>query len=364
MSILGLSWGKNFSALESETDLPDIFPLSCSEKDFVRTDTLTLFTKILTDVIERTEGINDAVMPLLWDNCLQSESNKGLVQLLADAISQKNDLFLVWDKTLKVLREATNDEKIKIREDYKRQAKSPIGIFVSFKNYLRADMIKLYSALEYAIVASLSKNMNLSKAIMIKIKDLRGSVNLTDAARAQSQAGKIANLLAKGKDIYTDAGDTVETATPDLDATREAMSFLDSKRSFYLGLPNSYLTGESPKGLGDSGQGESKAIDRGLKIYYFSIVKPVVEELFQIKTTFKPQDAGNLSVGLDALKTFSLLDEELINLENKTKIINKLLDLPENAKGIQTPEPEADPNAGLKLPPIPTDKKDDEKKDE
>jgi len=33
------------------------------------------------------------------------------------------------------------------------------------------------------------------------------------------------------------------------------------------------------------------------------------------------------------VKTFALVDEELISLENKTLIINKLLDLPEDAEG-------------------------------
>jgi hypothetical protein len=255
-------------------ELPDIFPIDITRTNFVQADTLAIYYKILADVFERTHGIPEKAMPLLWDNCLQSETNKGLVTLLAEAMTDKKDLFLVYDKSLGTLRLATSDEQRQIREDYKNRAESKIGVYVSFSKYTRTDMVRLYSALEYATVAGMYKTANLSKAIQIKIEALRSSVGLNDSAIARAQAATVAKSLGAGRDVVLDAKDIIETALPQTKPASDSMNLFNQKRAFYLGLPASYITGEAPAGLGDSGLAEARAIDRGLKIYYFSIVKP------------------------------------------------------------------------------------------
>ncbi len=58
---------------------------------------------------------------------------------------------------------------------------------------------------------------------------------------------------------------------------------------------------------------------------------------------------------MDVIKTFALVDEEFVSRENKTKIINQLLDLPEDAKGDPVPKPVAlpapDPGKPVAAPP-------------
>jgi hypothetical protein len=263
---------------------------------------------------------------------------------------------LVYNAALGVLRKATNQEMIQIRADYEKQGKSAIGVFISFKQYLRSDMIKLYSALEYCTVAALHKSMNLSKAVQFKMSDLRATVGLKDSAETKTQAKAIANALSCGKDILLDAKDEIMTVTPDLTAVQSAMDFLNQKRSFYLGMPASYNTGEAPKGLGDSGEGDSRAVERGLKQYYFSVVKPVIEAVFEVKTTFKSQDFRQVSSGIEAMKTFEITSDELISKENKTSILNKLFDLDEDAKGDPAPALKTVNPANPAIPP-PADKK-------
>jgi hypothetical protein len=334
------TWFGWSSSTERGSDLPDLFPLGLAEDVFVKTDVINIYTKILTDVIERTQGIPDNFEVSIWDNCLQSEASEGLVTLLAKAMADKKDLFLVFDKSVKVLRKATIEEERQIREDYKKGASSPTGAFVSFKNYSRTDMLILYSALEYCTIAGLNKSMNLSKAIQFKVSELRSSVSLADSSAASAQGLTIATALKNGKDVLLDAKDSVATASPDLTATQASMGFLNQKRSFYLGMPASYITGEAPKGLGDSGEGDAKAVERGLKNYFFSIVKPVVEAVFGSKTTFKSEDFVQLSTSLEAMKTFELTSDELISQDNKRIIINKLFGLPEDTKGDPPAKPD------------------------
>lgn len=324
-------------------ELLDIFPMPVSKDEFVKTDIVSIYSKILTDVLERTHGLTDDQVSLMWDNCVKSNSSDGLVTLLSKAMADKQDLFLVYEKAVGVIRKAKSDEEVKIRADYEKSAQSSVGVFISFKNYSRSDMIKLYLGLEYCTVSALHKSMNLSKAVQLKINDLRASVSLADAADAKTQAQTMAKALASGKDVLMDAKDSIETAVPDLTAVKESIIFLIQKISFYLGLPSAYLVGEQTGGLGTTGEGDTLAIERGLKAYYFSIIKPSVEALLGVKLTYKSQAFRQIAGSMEVIKTFSLVDESLISLENKQKIVNQLLDLPEDAEGDGQPEPVPDP---------------------
>lgn len=314
-------------AVSDESELPEIFPLNVVSSVFVQTDVLNVYSKILTDCIERTQGIPEEVFPLLWDNCLQSEANHGLITHLAIAMVEKKDLFLVYDPAISLLRVADDAETQQIRLDYKKQGESSVGVFVSFKHYHRTDMIKIYSAMEYCVVASLNKMMNLSKAIQYKMSDMRSSVSLNDKEIAVEQAKSMAMALRNGKDIMMDQKDEVTTNTPDITSIKESILFLDSKRAFYYCMPLSYITGEQTGGIGSTGEGDMKAVERGLKQYFISIIKPVLEAIFDITVTFKSNDFRQIGSALEALKTFDLVSDNYITQDEKKIIIQRLLDL-------------------------------------
>lgn len=329
----------------STSDIGDLFPVAIKQSDFLRVDVLNIYAKILTDTIERTNGIPDQYVHTFWDNCLASEASEGLVTMLSKAMVEKADLFLVFDKATKVLRKADASESAQIRTDYKKEGESSVGTYVSFRNYQRTDMIKLYSTLEYYAVASLYKNMNLAKAIQLKMSDIRASVALNDRADVEAQAKALSDALKKGNDIMLDAKDMIETGKPDLTATNSAMEFINQRRSFYLGLPASYVTGEIQNGMGDTGQADTKAVDRGLKGYFYSIVRPVLTSLFKIEgLQYKAEDNAQISTGLEALRTFELVGEDLISTESRLKVVNMLFGFPEDTEG-GSPRPEPDPPA-------------------
>ncbi len=349
-------WFSLFGSERVNDEIPFLFPLSIEQKEFICIDVITLYSKILTDVFERSEGLSEDEETVLWDNCLESESHYGLITLVAKAMHDKANLFLVYDRAVNVIRKATEQEAAQIIADYKKQAFSSVGIYISFALYLRTDMIRLYSALEYHTVGALNKSMNVSKAVQLKISDLRSTVALVDKAEAKTQAMAMAKGLSQGRDLLLDGKDVVETAKPDLTATQAAMEFLNEKRAFYLGMPCSYITGELNSGLGDTGQADSKAIDRGLKGYFVSIVKPICKALFDKAVTFKSEDFMQLDSAVNTMKVFAITDEELMTSDNKREILNKLFGLPEDEPGgpkapppvIVVPPP-ADPNA---KPPV------------
>lgn len=318
------------SVAESGTELPEIWPELFDRDAFVKIDVEMVYAKILTDVLERTHGLEEDQVAMLWDNCLSGNSREGLVTMLAKAMRDQEELFIVYESISKgadILRRAKGQEAEQIKADYLKTASSEKGIFISFKNYSKSDMVKIYAGLEYDTLSSLSKSRNLSKAIQLKMSNLRSSTGAGDAMEAIAQAKAIARSLSEGKDILLDKDDSVETATVDLTATKESIAFLDAKRSFYLGMPASYLNGTQTTGIGTTGESDTKAVERGLKPYYFSILKPVLEELFETKVRYKSQDVRQIGLACETMKTFELVGEEYLNRENKKRIIEGLLDI-------------------------------------
>lgn len=335
-------WGSNNGGTPQD-ELPLIFPLSLKQDSFIEIDVINIFQKILTDVIERCQGIKEEHQDLFYDNCMASEAAHGLISLLARAMAYKRNLYLVYTPALNVLRQATPEEQEQIIVDYKKSGKSATGVFISFEHYLKADLVRLYSALEYITIASLHKSMNLSVAIQMKMSDLRQSTGLIDSASVKAQAVTIAKALGNGRDVLIDAKDVIENAVPDLTAIKNTIDYLSEKRAFYLGLPKSYLCGEMTEGIGTTGESDTKATERGLKNYYQSIIRPVLKMLFEVECSYKSQDFRNIDSAVKALQTFAVTDEEILSLENKTLIINKLLDLPEDSEG-DGPDPVLPPD--------------------
>lgn len=344
-----------FGAKNTEVELPSLFPLSIAENSFIEMDIETIYSRILTDVLERTQNIPEERKPLLWDNCLASEKSDGLVTLLVKAMYHKSELFVVFDPATNVIREANQTEKAKIRDDYKASGKSETGVYLTFKNYRRTDMLKVYAVLEYCAIGGLNKSMNLSTALQFKMNDLRASVATVDAGITQAQAVAVAEALKKGRGALLDGKDTIELAKPDLTATTSAMEFISEKKSFYLGLPASYITGDlTSGGIGDTGTGDAKAVERGLRGYYFSIIKPTVEALFGIKTEFETEDYAQISTTLEVIRTFELTSDELVSQKNKQIIVNRLLGLPDNEKGDAPAAPARDVTGTIPAPaPVP-----------
>jgi hypothetical protein len=316
----------NFSAPYSiNAELPELYPFSLEYSEFVNSDIKSIYTKILTDVVDRTQGISEELEMNLWDNCLANEASKGLVTLLSEAMTYKKDLYLVFQND--VLRKATQQELTTIRDDYQSKGFSDIGVYISFGSYKRTDMLRVYSEMEYSVLNSLNKKLNISSAMMFKMSGLRESVANSNKEPIETQAKTMTSALALGRNVLMDQNDSIEMAVPDMATTKEAIEFLDSKRAFYLNLPNSYITGSLTSGIGSTGESDTKAIERGLRGYYVSIIKPVVEALFGISLSYKSQDFRMIQTAFEAIKTFELVGNDYISDENKKLIVDRLLDI-------------------------------------
>lgn len=335
----------------SDLELPEIYKLPVACGIFTDDDILATFAKILTDTLERTYGLKDKYVPLLWDNCVQSESPTGLVTLLSQAMAKREKLFLKYIPSVNVLRKATFDEQRGIEEDYRTQGKSKNGVFLSFKNYRPAEMLRIYSTLEYAVLSSLHKTLNLSTAIQFKMSKLRDTVSLADSAVPIAQAKEMARALSIGRDILLDGDDEIVTAAPDTASAEKAITFLDAKRAFILGLPLSYISGLQTTGIGTTGEADTKAVERGLKLYFFSIIQPTLLALFDEKVEFKTQDFRQMSSATELLKIFDLASDEYLSKEGKRQILRRAFELnaAEEEKNLKDEEGEREEEKQLEL---------------
>lgn len=317
---------------QSNCGVTPAFIFTLAESDFIKADLELTYAKILTDTFERVHGLPQDVKPVLWDSCVQSEASRGLVSLLASAMCDSRDLFLVYSAPLKVIREATSAEAALIRADYAKQAKSDKGIFISFKKFHITPMLKIYSALEHACLASLYKTTNLSKAIQYKVKNMRASISLADSAPAIEQAKSIAKALGDGQDIMVDGEDSIETASPNIDPTKNAIGFLQSKRAYILNAPLAYVTGEQAMGIGTTGEADMRAIERCLKGFFNTIVAPLCLAIFSVTVEFRSEDFRDVQSGLEVLKTFDLVTDEYISKETKQETVARFFDLDVDAE--------------------------------
>ena len=148
---MGLSNFFRFGSIfqDTETELPVLFPLHVTKDFFVANDVFNVYSKILTDVIERTSGIPESSTPLLWDNCLQNEAPDGLITLLADAMTNKSNLYLIYVESLGLLRTAYPDEEKQIEAVYEKvSAKFPELLHPN----LSTVTVRPWGAKEFAIM--------------------------------------------------------------------------------------------------------------------------------------------------------------------------------------------------------------------
>jgi hypothetical protein len=190
--------------------------------------------------------------------------------------------------------------------------------------------------------------------------DLRSTVSLADSGVATTQARAIAAALKKGTDVFLDAKDNITTATPNIDPTEKAITFLDAKRAFYLDLPISYISGLQTPGIGSTGEADTRAVERGLKHYFFTIVHPVMLAVFGVDTEFKSQDFRQMSSALEALKTFELVGDENLSTKSKREILARMFDIDadEELKALEDEAAEREKNA-----PDEVDEEDDTEED-
>ncbi len=301
-------FGNFFGASEStEERLVAPFNMSLCQKDFVKIKTTVLFKKILHRCYALSAGAKDEdKIASLFDSLERSGAQRGLISLLAHAMTYKEQMAIVYDTG--VARKATEAEKEAIEKDYKAAAKSSKGILVDFRKYWLSDLVAVYMAMIYDILVSMNTQVGLAKALQLKMSSLRGTVAANGKEEPIKQAKEINEALKAGNSVLMDKNDIVETLTLNADSVEKAFNFVCSLLAADLGVSLSFITGVLTTGMSATGEADSNADEYGFQDFFNSIFKPTCDRLYGWTLRFVSDD----------WRYFAAMADKLIIVENSS----------------------------------------------
>ena len=287
------------------------FPLSVLEKNFIDTELKNLYTNILTECYAHSNLATDKDFNsiALFDNALDHEQQKGLISLLARAMTMKHSISLVYEAG--VIRLADKNDK------------DPI--VCNFKQYELTDILKIYYSFLYLILSSINSGLNVSRAIQIKIADMRKLIARSDQKTTEDDLNLINGNLKSGKAVGLDALDKIEKIPFDIATAKESALFIERRIATSIRMPISFVTGEQSTGISATGEADDRALENGLRIYFNSIFKPIVSRLMKVNDIYLKTNI------LKHIQTYAQLipiieTSEYIDDEKKAEFISGILE--------------------------------------
>lgn len=288
------------------------FCMKFDKNNFEKIKTENLYKKILQRCYSRSEGAKDAEkVQSLFDSNEKSESPRGLISLLAKAMTEKAEIAVIYKNG--IVKVANSEEREQIKKDYANNAKSSLGILVSFKDYCLTDLVKGYMSIIYDILSTMNTQVGLAQALQIKVSMLRGTVSVNGKDEPIAQAKKINEALTKGRSVLLDEKDRVEVMTLDSDSVKNAMTLIYSQLCAEIGMPLSFVTGELASGMSATGEADTNQQEEGLQDFFNSILKPCCDKLYGWDLRFVSDDWRYFSAmigSLIAVENSSLLSDE------------------------------------------------------
>ena len=322
--MFGITKEKN---LIQKENLSLSFDLSLKEKDFVDYMISDLYQSILTmcfDKIifpESEKDFKDKITPSFYDNLSVEGINKGIIKNLAYGIVQNQKVFLVnasaGDNI--IIRQGTQEE---LQKYEKEQGNIKNQIEMDFTKYNQSKTLRLFYSMIYWIIRATNTNVKISNSVLVKIAKLRELVAKEDADDVIKQAKEINEAIKRGNSIIADKDDTMERLEINSQATKDALDIAFSLVSGLIKMPLSFVNGELTTGLTQTGDSDNLAIERGLKNYYYTILKPCIEKLFDTKTRFTSDNTAKLKTLIGILPQLEL--STLLTDEEKRAIIEDL----------------------------------------
>lgn len=267
------------------TDLASPYKLAVDELIFIDFKTSILYQKILKRCYAKSIGLSDEEARNLWDSVELGNAQYGIITQIADAMTKKKELFLVNDSG--IVRVADAEEMEQIRKDYAEKASSKIGVYMNFKKYTLTDIIKVYMSLIYDIMNGAKVNLGLAKALQLKMADLRKLVATSSSEDTKGQAKAIVEALKNGKSIAIDAGDTIQTTELQTAPITEGLKLVYGLLASEIGVSTSFVCGELTSGMAVTGEADVNSNEDGIKDFFNSVFKPVIDKLFNKKIMFK-----------------------------------------------------------------------------
>lgn len=318
-----------------ETVLARPYKLSICERDFIQTRTIVLFEKILKRCYHKTGGIPDKEANNIALSVFLSVENgaqkNGTIPLVAQAMANRQRIYLVYDAKISMVRKATLDEQQELTSQYvaNNNALGTLknglrGMILDFTNYKLTALIRCYMSLIYAVMDSANTQVNLSRSLQIKINKLRDNISVLTSADATQQASKINSALKNGESVLLDNLDNVIQTAVNADSIKQALNIFYSALASDLGLSVSFVSGELTSGMSATGDADINYEEDGIKDFWVSIWRPICIRLYnQPKVKFITDRWRNIGAKLQNLVYVE--NSELFTDEQKREFAQSIL---------------------------------------
>lgn len=307
---------KNDAPTEYRLGLAFPFPYGDKKTKFAEIFVFELLRKILTDCYRHAADFPQDKKEALWDSAVSSQARRGLITLLARAMTDKAKVYLVYDSG--IVRKATEEEKKEIDLNPAQKGRACLD----FTDYHRSTILLNLAYLVEQLLYNANASLNLSKSVLVKIATLRESVSNLNAQDIIQQAKDIKDGLQKGEGALLDAGDAVELPAFDTNPMEAALDVLYGLISMVSGMPRVYVSGEGTEGLNASGEGDETSVERGLEYYFNSVFVPACEQLLGVRPVFKTSSWRKFAQVANFLPVIEASD--LISQDVKTKLMKEL----------------------------------------
>ncbi len=307
-----MTWGfGKTKAYDTELDIK--FDMGLESKPFCKWFVTELYRNVLTDCYNKAIGIKEDDDDMFFDSCVTTEAAKGLITLLAEAMESKTKIYLSYDKGVVL---AIKD--VKEQQDIDaRAAKGNLkgAAICDFSSYTKTDLLRVCAGLSYATIKATHTGLNIIQALQVKISKLRESVANSDADRIVADSKTGAKAIKEGKAVLLDKDDEIVIPTYDISPTEKSISLINGLCANFLGgFPLSYVNGAlASGGLSTTGEGDDITVNRALKGYFKSVLRPVFKSLTGTTLTFKEDSwrkLDSLSRLIPMLETTDLIDEK------------------------------------------------------
>lgn len=330
-------FGGTTSSTDSSTELGAPYALSIKETIFINIKTQNLYERILKKCFHKTSGYpeksKDLIAYSMFFNSEEGSQKNGTIPLVAKAMTDKKKLYLVYNPSIGLTKEATGEQITQIDDKYKstNNAVSKInnglvGMKLDFSQYIMTDLVKCYMGLIYSVMNSAHTQIKLSESVQVKIEKLRENITIMTAEDAIKQAKAVVEALKGGKSIMIGSGDSVIQTIINSESVEKALDMINSLLAADIGLSLSFVSGKLTSGMSVTGEADTNYEDIGIKDFWVSIWKPICSKLYDSpKVTYKTDRWRSLEPKMRALTYIE--NSTLIDDNTKTALTSEMLDV-------------------------------------
>lgn len=310
--------------------------LTIEEKKFIETKTRALFERILKRCYHKTAGIDedesDKIALSMFLSVEYGAQKNGTIPLVAQAMTSRTKLYLVYDKAASLVRKASIEEQEEIIKNYNSNnnilaalSGGKRGMALDFTQFNLSLLVKCYMALIYAVMDSGNTQVNMARSIQIKIDKLRENISVLTSEDAKAQASEINDALKNGRSVLLSSTDNVIQTAINATSIKDALEIFYTGLASDLGLSLSFVSGELTSGMSATGDADINYEDTGIRDYWSSIWRPIMIKLYgQDKVKFKTDRWRNIGQKLQNL--IMIENSELFTDEQKKEYAAAIID--------------------------------------